>query len=80
MLSDLIRVFDILSSVLIVLSLYLVTKTYKAWLIYTLSCVPFTIVCIYNRNPGLTIMGIVLLSVGIRNYILGKRSKKETKI
>jgi len=91
MLSNLIRVFDIVSSILTVLCLYLVTKTYKAWIIYAFSCALFTIVCGYNSFsfldgrlrlvenavPGLTAMGVTLFIIGIRNYILGKRKESE---
>ncbi len=73
----LIKILDILASVLTVVSLNLVVKSYKYWLLYILSSIFFITVCFYNKIPGLTLMGCFLLMTGIRNYIVGKRKDNE---
>jgi len=67
----LIRIFDILASIGIIVSLNLVTKFNRAWLLYVIACVLQIAVCGYNRIPGMTIMGIILFFTGIRNYRKG---------
>jgi len=67
-----IRILDILSAILTVVSLNLTVKYNKAWLLYAFSCILFTTVCISKHLIGLSCMGIVLLITGIKNYIIGK--------
>ena len=73
---DIIKLFDILSCIITIITLNLVNKTYKAWLYYSIGCVFFITVCINKALPGLTIMGIVLFFTGLKNYITNKKSKK----
>ena len=71
-----IKVLDILASVLTVVSLNLVVKSYKWWLLYSFASVCFIIVCFSNHITGLTLMGCFLLATGIKNYVIGKRKDK----
>lgn len=68
-----IRIFDTLSAVLIVVGLNLVTKTHRGWLIYALGSIFFIVVCVASKLWGLTIMGIILLATAIKNYIVEKK-------
>ena len=68
---NIINVLDVVASVGTVVSLYLVGKYRKAWILYSASSVAFTIVCIDKHLVGLTIMGCILFVLGIRNYWLG---------
>ena len=70
---NLISVFDIVSAIITVVSLNLVHKDYRAWILYTVGSVLFIVVCWSNHLPGLTIMGFCLSGTGIRNYILGRK-------
>ena len=74
---NLIRIFDIIASVTTVITLNLVSKTYKAWLFYCIGCIFFTIVCFSKSLFGLTIMGIILFITGLRNYYSGRINAKE---
>jgi len=87
--NSLIQVLDIVSAILLVLCLNLVIKdvrigrivissSYKYWLLYSLVSVIFVIVCAYKGLPGYTIMGIILIFTGLRNYRAGKRKRNES--
>jgi len=67
-----IRILDILSAILTVVSLNLTVKCNRAWLLYSFSCILFTTVCISKHLIGLSCMGVILLITGIKNYIIGK--------
>ena len=69
----LIKMFDILGGIGIALSLNLVVKRYKFWIMYVIATVLFLVVVAYKGLPGLFIMGICTLIAGIRNY----RSEKK---
>jgi hypothetical protein len=73
---NLIKILDIVASIGTVVSLFLVVKNYRWWVLYTFSSVCFIIVCLANKIPGLTAMGICLFVVGIRNFICGRRNVK----
>jgi len=75
--NTLIKIFDILASILTVLSLYLISKSYKWWILYCFSSILFTIVCFYNKIYGLTLMGVCLFFTGINNYRIGKKNDKK---
>lgn len=66
-----IKIFDIIASVLTVTSLYLAGKYNKAWILYCISCIFFVIVCYHKQLWGLTGMGIILFGIGIKNYVTG---------
>lgn len=78
-LGSIIKVLDILASIGTVVSIFLVIKSYKWWILYTFASLCFIAVCIYNRIPGLTIMGICLFLIGIKNYITGYLKDKKEK-
>jgi len=73
---SLLKVFDILASVLTIVSLNLVVKSYKYWLLYVVASIFFIIVCAANHIIGLTCMGVFLLLTGIKNYYLGRKQEK----
>ncbi len=68
-----IKLLDIISSILTVTSLFLVTKSYKWWLVYSVASVCFTAVMIHSKLWGLTVMGVLLFIVGINNYLKGRK-------
>jgi len=71
-LHQLVKIFDILASIMTVVSLNLVRKYNQAWILYTVGSILFIVVCVYNKIPGLSLMGVCLLVTGIRNYLLGR--------
>lgn len=70
--NSLIRVLDVLAAVLIVVSLNLVTRSYKFWILYAIASILFVVVCVYNWIPGLALMGVFLSFTGVRNYQIGR--------
>ena len=70
-----IRVLDILASILILLGLFNVTRSYKWWLVYTVGSVLFTIVVVSKGLWGLTVMGLITLGIGIKNYLAGRKNE-----
>ena len=73
----LIHICDILACVGTVVTLNLVEKHYKVWLWYSFFGIMYITVTAYNKIPGLTIMGIILLFTGIRNYYIGRKKNHE---
>lgn len=69
----LITICDILACITTVVGLYLTSRSYKWWILYTSSNIFFVVVTIYKHLPALTIMGIVLFGVGIKNYIVERK-------
>jgi len=67
---------DIITAIIIITSLFMVEKHYKWWLLYAGNSILFSIVTACKGLPGLTIMGLILCIIGIRNYILAKRKQK----
>ena len=73
------RILDIVASVMIVASLWNVTKNRKWWLVYAIGTVPFLYVTVSKGLIGLTIMGVVLLCTGMKNYFREGKKLKELK-
>ncbi len=69
----LIRICDVLACITIITSLSLVTKHYRWWLLYMLSNIFYSVVTINAHLWGLTTLGIILIFVGGKNFIEGKR-------
>ena len=68
-----IRVLDVLTAVLTIVCLNLAYKSYKVWILYTISSIMFTIVMLCKNLPGMSIMGVFLIGTGIHNYFEGKK-------
>ena len=68
-----ILVFDIFTCIGVVVSLNLISRTYKAWLLYILASFTQLIVCAYKGVPGLGMMAVILFFTGIRNYYIDKK-------
>jgi chromate transport protein ChrA len=66
-------VLDIMSAIVIVVTLNLVQKHNKAWAAYAAGTALFTAVMIYNKLPGMILMGVVLTITAIKNYLKGRR-------
>ena len=76
MYNTLLKVCDILASTITVVSLFMVSKSYKWWLVYAVGSILFIIVTASNHIFGLTCMGTVLFFVGVNNYIKGRNEYK----
>ena len=71
---NILQILDYVTSILIVISIFLVEKHRKAWLLYSFSSVLFVIECVAKSLPGLSVMGCILTIVGLRNYSLREKS------
>ena len=69
-------VCDYLAAIITIISLQLVVKHYKCWLLYALGSIVYTIVCINAHLVGLSILGVLLFFSGILNYFKGRKEKK----
>jgi sugar phosphate permease len=70
-----INILDILSSILMIFSLFRVNKDPKMWLIYVLACIGFLVIGVSKHLVGLSIMELVMIGVGIKNYYEIVRTK-----
>lgn len=71
----LIKIFEIVSAILIVVSLSLVTRWYKVWILYAFASFLFVINCAYNGKLFYAGMGVVLLFMGLKNYWVEKKKR-----
>jgi len=69
--NTLFAVLDIVSAICVIVTLNLVQKYNKAWLGYAIGAFLFTLVMAYSKLPGMTLMGIVLVITGVKNYFKG---------
>lgn len=74
---ELIQILDFVSAAIIVITLNLVVRNYRWWIVYALNCILFGLVTIYNGLPGLTIMAVILGITGVKNYFVEKKKEKE---
>lgn len=65
-------ILDIVSAICVIVTLNLVQRYNRAWLGYAIGAFLFTLVMMYSRLPGMSLMGIVLIITGIKNYLKGK--------
>jgi len=71
--NSLIRVLDVVLCILVIVSLNLVSRSYKIWLLYSASSLLQVFVCAYKQMPGMAVMGAVLFLTGIKNYLQGRK-------
>jgi len=72
-----VQIFDVVAAFLTVLTLNLVRKNYRWWLLYAAGSVLFTITMVLKQSIGYTIMGIILSFTGINNYRAGRLKEKK---
>lgn len=66
-------ILDILASSMTIVSLFLTSKYNWAWLLYCLACIFYIATVGIAGLVGLTIMGIILFFVGLKNYVVGRK-------
>ena len=65
----LLLVLDVIAGVMIVVSLWNVTKDRRWWIVYMASNAPFLYVTLSKGLIGLPIMGTILMCTGLMNYL-----------
>jgi len=76
----LIKIFEFLSALFIMISITMVIKSYKWWILYVASCVLYIVVMFHSGLAWYALMGIYLFITGIRNYTLGKKKDSPMKM
>ena len=75
--NHLILFLDFFTCVGVIVSLNLISKFYKAWILYMIACITQLIVCGYKGVPGLAMMAVLLFFTGIRNYRSDKKKAQK---
>lgn len=70
-----IKLFEIISAVTTIVCLWCVKRNKKWWLIYAAGTVLYIIVCAHAKQYAYSIMGIILMCTGLKNYFYkGKKN------
>lgn len=67
-----IQFLDWLTMILTILCMYLVPKYRKWWLVYVFANAVFVYVMIYKELWGWTLGGVILVGIGLKNYLRRK--------
>ena len=72
-----IGIIEFITSSLVILTLYLIPRSYKWWLAYAGNSLLFSAVSICRGAPWFALMGFCLCATAVKNYVVGKRKKEE---
>ena len=64
---------DIISTIVVLLALFLINKHYKWWILYCLGCLLWAILKFQAQYYGGIVMELTALVLGIRNYFIYKK-------
>lgn len=73
------RMAEAITSTLVIVTLYLIPRSYKWWLAYAANSILFSVVSICGGFPWFGLMGACLFVTAVRNYVIAKK-KEESKI
>lgn len=76
MIGELFQVLEFVTSVLVIITLYLISRSYKWWLAYAVNSVLFSAVSLYFGRYWFGLMGACLCVTAVRNYIIAKKKEK----
>lgn len=80
---ELFGVLEFVTSVLVIVTLYLISRSHKWWLAYAVNSVLFLGVALYFGRNWFALMGFCLCITAIKNYIVEgrklRRKKEESK-
>jgi hypothetical protein len=68
---EILTILDWAGCILIILSLNLIRKSYKFWLLYVIASIIFSVTCFMGGLNGLGVCGIFLIATGFINYFKG---------
>ena len=68
-----IRILDVLTALLVIITLNLVDRNYKFWLIYAFGNFLYIIVVLQKGLYGWAVAGLILFLTGLNNYRKGKK-------
>jgi len=78
MIDGLFQILELITSVLVVVTLYLISRHYKYWLAYTANSVLFLVVSAYWGRYWFALMGLCLGITAVRNYIVAKKKEESS--
>lgn len=70
------QVLEFITSALVIVTLYLISRSYKWWLAYAVNSVLFSGVSLYFGRYPFALMGVCLCVAAVRNYIVAKKKEK----
>lgn len=77
MMDKLFQILEFITSLLVIITLYLIPRSYKWWLVYSVNSILFAGVSVYWGRYWFAGMGICLCVTSFRNYIIAKRKIKK---
>lgn len=80
MVSIIVRILDIVAAILLIVSMCLVVRFYKAWLLYAFTAALCTLLLLYKGLYGFAVANIILMLIGLKNYLVERRKRKRTEI
>ena len=77
---SIVGIIEFITSSLVIVTLYLIPRSYKWWLAYAGNSILFSVVSICRGAPWFALMGFCLCVTAIKNYVVeGKKKKEESK-
>lgn len=73
---ELFQILEFVTSALVIVTLYLVSRSYKWWLAYAANSVLFSVVSMYHGRYWFALMGACLCATAIKNYVVAKKKEK----
>jgi len=70
--TNLVQYLDLPTAILVIVSIALVSKYYKAWLLHAFTSLLCATINYYKELPALTVAMLILMVVGVRNYYIGR--------
>ena len=77
MVDKIFQILEFATSGLVIVTLYLIPRSYKWWLAYAVNSILFSGVSLYYGRFWFALMGACLCITAIRNYITTKRKIKK---
>lgn len=80
MIDGIFQILEFVTSALVIVTLYLIPRSYKWWLAYAANSVLFSVVSTYFGRYWFALMGACLFVTAVRNYYIGRKKRSnETK-
>lgn len=77
MMNELFQLLEFATSAMVIITLYLVSRSYKWWLAYAANSVLFSAVSLYFGRDWFALMGLCLCVTALRNYTKLKKKEKD---
>ena len=68
--------YDIFCTLITILSLLIISRHYRGWLLYCIACILFIYVRLVAKQYGSIGLELFALMAGLRNFIILRRKKR----